>query len=416
MLIQFMKWFRGYLLVAIKGYSPERFINLCRNRGILIWDLRRVEDHYEFYISLKAYRQLRPIVRKTHTRPIILRRFGFPFLLSRFRKRKAFLTGIVLFSAILYLLSLFVWEISVEGQYEHTKEALIKYLREMEVYPGRMKRELDCQSIEEAIRNHYKDIGWVSAEIKGTRLRLKIVETNMPVPYSTATEPSHIVASHDGIVTSIVTRKGTPLVKKGAEVKKGDILISGVVKIIGDNDVLMMQEPVIADGDVVIRTNYFYHKTFPMQYLKRSYTQRESKSFGVSVLGKNFFFIPFSKKFKSFEKYDIIMSEKNISLNSSFVLPVSWFEKTYLEYKEDKTLYTAEEAKEKAEAAIEVYLEKLREKDVLILENHVTISSNRETCTAAGFFVVEEKAAELKTVSDSEWRMEETNELSGEDN
>lgn len=416
MLIHFMRWFSGYLLVAIRGCSPERFINLCRNRNILIWDLKRSEKGYEFYISLKAFRRLRPIVKKTHTRPVIQEKKGFPFLLYGFRKRKAFLAGIFLFTAILYILSLFIWDISVEGQYEHTEEALIKYLKEINVYPGRRKKEISCQEIEERIRNQYKDIGWVSAEIKGTKLRLKIVETNMPVPYETKTEPCHMVASHDGTVTFIVTRKGTPQVKKGDEVKKGDILISGVVDIIGDNDLLIRKDPVIADGDVVIKTRYPYEKTFPMKYKKRVYTGEASKIYGVSALGKNFFFIPPLNKFKSYEKYDIIMSEKNLRLNSSFVLPFSFFEKKYVECREEERIYTKEEAVKKAGEALLAYTEKLEEKGVSILENHVRIGIKGEKCIASGYFLVEEKAAETKNIKPDEWRMEETDESDGDHN
>lgn len=416
MLIKFLKWFRGYLLVSMNGYSPERFINLCRNRNILIWNLSKADNGYEFYISLKAYRELRPIVRKTHTMPFIRRRIGFPFLMHRFRKRKAFLTGLFLFSAIIYIMSLFIWDISMEGQYEHTQEALLKYLNEIKVYPGRLKNEINCQEIEEAIRNEYKDIGWVSAEIKGTKLRLKLVETNMPVPYVTATEPCHIVASHDGIVSSIVTRKGTPMVKKGDEVKKGDILVSGIVDIIGDNDILLKKEPVISDADVIIRTKYSYKKTFPMKYAKRIQLDNQTKVYGMSIFDKNIFFFNPLKKFKSYSKYDIIVDERDFKLNDSFILPVSVFKRQYIECTEEECIYTKEEAQQKAQEMLDVYLDKLQQQNVLIIQNNVTIKINNKNCEASGYILVEEKAAEQKKITDNEWRMSETNELDGNDN
>ncbi len=39
MFLSMIKFFRGFLLVRLRGYSPERFLNLCSNRDILIWNL-----------------------------------------------------------------------------------------------------------------------------------------------------------------------------------------------------------------------------------------------------------------------------------------------------------------------------------------------------------------------------------------
>ncbi|HEX3078467.1 MAG TPA: sporulation protein YqfD, partial [Lachnospiraceae bacterium] len=72
MLIKLIKWFRGYLLVTIKGYSPERFINLCSAKNILIWNLMQTKEGYEFNISVQGFKQLRQVVRKTKTRPFII--------------------------------------------------------------------------------------------------------------------------------------------------------------------------------------------------------------------------------------------------------------------------------------------------------------------------------------------------------
>ena len=41
MLLRLIKYFRGYVEVALWGYAPERFLNLCSNHDILIWDLRQ---------------------------------------------------------------------------------------------------------------------------------------------------------------------------------------------------------------------------------------------------------------------------------------------------------------------------------------------------------------------------------------
>ena len=61
---EFFRYLRGYLKIKVWGYSPERFMNLCSNHHILLWDIARQEDCYTMYISLSDFYKLRPIVKK----------------------------------------------------------------------------------------------------------------------------------------------------------------------------------------------------------------------------------------------------------------------------------------------------------------------------------------------------------------
>ena len=115
MLLSIIKFFRGFVCVRLSGYAPERFLNLCGNRDIVIWNLERDGDDYEFYISVQAFRTLRPIAKKTRTKLVVKKRFGFPFWLHRYRRRKLFFGGILLFFLILILLSQFIWNIEING-------------------------------------------------------------------------------------------------------------------------------------------------------------------------------------------------------------------------------------------------------------------------------------------------------------
>ncbi len=78
-MIEFLKYIRGYLRIRVSGFSPERFMNLCSNKGILLWKIVKEGDVYYMNINLKGFRALRPIVRKTGTRVAVLERYGLPF-------------------------------------------------------------------------------------------------------------------------------------------------------------------------------------------------------------------------------------------------------------------------------------------------------------------------------------------------
>lgn len=412
MLIKLLNWLKGYLYISIKGTAPERFINLCCNRKIDIWNLKRVDDSYEFLMLAKNYKKLKPIVRKTGIIPRIKKKKGLPFLLHRYRHRKGFLMGLILCTALVYLLSLYIWDIQIEGGLKYTPEAMRKFLVDNEVFTGIQKSKVNCQEIEETIRLAYKDIGWVSAEIRGTRLIIHLTETNMPAPASIALNPSHIVATKDGIIKDIITRAGTPLVKVGDVVKKGDIIVSGIVTVIGDNTEIVSKEPVVADADIRCKTYYEYNEVFPMNYIDKKYTNNSKKGYYITILkGKLFLY----NRRISYDKYDIIVNENTLHITNSFYLPFRYGTITTREYENETKTYTPEEATAIANARLERYFKRLISKDVEILTNNVTITIENNKCIAKGRILVEEPAWEYITIQENEWRIEQTDEHNGDD-
>lgn len=413
MIMNLVRWLQGYLLVRLKGISTERFINLCSNHFIYLWDLRVNGEDYEFQIKLKDYYKLKPLARKTGTLPLIKKRSGLPFLVQSYRKRSGYVLGFALFTVIVYILSLFIWDINVSGGYAYTQEAMVKFLKNNEVYPGLQKKDIDCQAIEDLIRHSYTDIGWVSAEIKGTRLIVKITETNMPAPAVTATKTCHIIAAKDSIITKIVTRTGTPLVGIGDVVKKGDILVSGIVDIVGDNEILLKKEPVIADADILGKTFYNYTDKFSLSYKEKIYSGKEKKAVSLSFFLRK---INLYRPRIPYGKYDIIGNEFTLHLNDEFYLPVSLNLNRYQEFREEEKKYTKAEAEVLAKKHLDRFIKRLEEKDVIILENNVEIAVKGNICTANGKLVVLESVKDFKAIDDSEWRIIDTDESDRNDN
>lgn len=405
---KFVNWLCGYLAVQIRGNAPERFINLCFNKRILIWDLKRVKDDYIFHIQAKDYKKLKPIAKKTGMIPYIEEKTGLPFYIHRYRKRKLFFIGILICSILVFIMSLFIWDIQILGGSKYTPEAMIKFLREKDIYTGIQKKKVDCQEIEEEIRLAYNDIGWVSAEIRGTRLIIKITETNMPAPAQIAIDPSHIVATKDAIVEEIVTRTGTPMVKSGDVVKKGDILVSGIVTIKGDFDNIIQNQPVVADATILCKSYYDYFDKFSLNYIQKEFTGNKKEGYYFSLAGKKIFL---HNPRHSYDRYDIIVNENTLHITDTFYLPFRYGKITVREYNNKKMTYTPEEAKEIANNKLQRYLKRLTDNNVTILENNIEITIENNSCITKGRIIVKEPAWEYKKVQEHEWRIEQTDEF-----
>jgi similar to stage IV sporulation protein len=411
MLLKLLNWLRGYLIIRIQGTAPERFINLCSNKKIFIWDLKQTDNQYEFHIVAKNYKQLKPVARKTGIVPRIIHKSGLPFLMHRYKKRVGFFAGTLICIVLVYIMSLFVWDINVLGGSKYTPEAMLEFLKDNEVSTGIRKSEVNCQEIEERIRLAYNDIGWVSAEMKGTRLIIKITETNMPAPAQEAIAPSHIVVTKDAIIKKIITRAGTPQVREGDVVKKGDILVSGILTIKGDFDEILRLQPVVADADIICQSFYDYYDVFQMSYTDKNFTGDTQKGYYIALFGRKLFLYNPSN---SYDTYDIIVNEKTFHITDSFYLPFRYGSILTREYEEFKKTYTTEEAVTIANAKLNRYFEQLYKNNVIITENNVKITIKNNYCIAKGRVLVEEPAWEYRTISEDEWRIPQTDEHSGD--
>ena len=79
-------------------------------------NMHRSKNMYnEMNIQAKGFRQLKPIIRKTGTKVVIVGRFGLPFFLHKYRKRKMFFAGALLFAVLIFLMSRYIWNIDIRG-------------------------------------------------------------------------------------------------------------------------------------------------------------------------------------------------------------------------------------------------------------------------------------------------------------
>lgn len=443
----FLRWLGGSVDVSVGEEQIERFLNLCRNRGLFLYRIRHTETTYRFRMPLADYRQIRPIAKKTGVRPRIVRKSGLPFVIGEWKKKKVFAGGFLLFVTLLFFLTGMVWSIDIEGCGYHTEEALLEFLSEQGVRSGMFYRDLDYKKTEDMIRLAYGDISWVSVERVGTRLHIRLKESQMIETTVAEGEPSHLVASRDGVVTSIVTRKGTPLVKAGDEVKKGDILISGIVTVTGDFDAVVGNHLVCADGDVEVVSELPYYSVREMEYEKKIYSGKKRKSFCLSGFGWRLDFqllpelpqLPWSKGdgaavsgissdgrvAESFaggkmtkggaDSTDKVTFWQEYRFNKSLAFPISLYRTEYLSYDRMRFRYSEEEVKALEEKKFHDFLAQLEKKGVLIPENNVKIEVAGALCVSEGTVTVKTREERHREITENEWRETEPDEYNGND-
>lgn len=382
-----LKWLRGFLIISISGNARDRFIDICSRHNVIMWNITSEKDATKAYISKKAFRELESYRKKTGVKIDICDKRGLSFFFYRYKKRKCFAICLLLCVCLVYAFTLFIWDINISGESVYTKEQIRHDIIENYVSLGTFKKNIDCSKLEKELREKYDKIAWISCEIKGTQLNITLTETVTPELVHESTEPCNIVAVKDGIITDMITRSGASVAHNGDEVHKGDILITGVVNIYNDFDELIETQYLPAEGDVYAISQYQYEDTFSMEYYEKAYTDKGKNYYSVGF-GENFFSV--IKPKTDALQTDIISEEHKLVFAGDFYLPVSVKKTTLRKYTSVLKTYTEEEAKEKAQKRLAVYLDNLRKKGVEILENNVTIEIVDGICMSSGTIVTKE--------------------------
>ena len=400
-------WFaywKGYLRIRIKSAYPERFFNICASKKIKIWEIESVEEAYEGLILIQDFKKLLSVVRKTSTKLSIRNRYGFPFFLRKCRKRKGWVIGFFFFFLVLYYSSCHIWEIHMEGNQIYSNDILLDYLKECGVVSGINKKKVSCPEIERLLRNQYEDITWVSASIAGSRLFIRIQEnTDIELYYEENPAAADLIADHDAVITSIITRSGTPLVKKGDDVKKGDILVSSEVIILDDFGSEMRREYVQADADILGEVLYAYQDKQTYQYEWKQYTGNEKKGYAVTFGNKRLFLWVLPVQYETF---DCISDLSNVRLGANFYLPISLEKWYYREYTISQGEYSKEQAEQLLLERKNQNFQNFIEKGLQIIKNDVKIAIEKNEAVASGTVLVQQKIGTRTERSSMEYSTE----------
>ncbi len=398
-----MNWLKGYIYCRVKAGNWERFMNLCRYHNIHLWNVKKTEKMVEFCIYAKDYKRLCEFVKKTHVIPHIYRKCGGPFLCEKAIRDWTFSVGLIAFFCILKVLSLFVWQIDYEGQQQYTKESMNEQVVRLGVYPGMLRKDLNCDQLERSLREIYDNISWVSAEERGCVLRIKVKEGNESgVMEKVKEEPFHLVAPCDGTIQSIITKEGTAQVKKGDEVKKGDILIRGVVEVTDDSETVMARHGVCASGQIEMQGKLAYEDGIKIQHVEKTKTGRDICVYMVEVGDYRISLKNPLKWFDNSSNYDII---NDVCVDERFIplkLHCRMTKRTYVHYEEKTAVYGAEEAKAILKRRFASKLAEYKEKGYGVSDATLCVKKQADRYVAQGNTKIVIKEMEKQLVTEQE--------------
>ena len=86
-----LEYVSGYVNIIIEGYYIEQFINICNNKQINLWNIKK-ENSIKVFASvcITDFKKLKQICKKTKCKIKIQSKKGLPFIIKKYKKRSSF--------------------------------------------------------------------------------------------------------------------------------------------------------------------------------------------------------------------------------------------------------------------------------------------------------------------------------------
>ncbi len=347
-ILNILNFARGYVTVKATGEHLERFINMCTCENINIWNVRaHGRCTFTACVSVKGFFLLKNLCRKTNTKIHIISKNGMPFLSLRLRKRIGLLLGFALFILASYWLFSHIWYIDVDTSSSIPREELLHQLELAGIEKGTPLRQIDPNKVQDRLLNLNPRLVWAWPHVRGNSLYLEVRE-KVSVPEILPTNPCNIVASHSGLITSMLVKEGRHVVTEGMYVSEGQLLVGGVM-----DSVAIGVRYVHADAEIWATTE----ETLSGDYALFANETKKSGNKSVRYTIK-FGSFPISTPLigKSFDAYETTHSESPFHIGSVY-FPISLIKTEYMETLTETVTYPQEQVEEEARRYLENYLQ-----------------------------------------------------------
>jgi similar to stage IV sporulation protein len=299
---------------------------------------------------------------------------GFAAKIKENKHRLGIVIGILIMLISVLISSKFVWQINVTGNNILSEDEVINELKDAGFYVGTYIPNVDYKDLHNKILLSSERISWISINITGNVANVSIKE-NLNKEKTTNTRYTNVISKYDGQIVSINVIDGEKQISVGDVVKKGDLLISGIIDSKSQG-----VRYVNANGVIKAYVSKNIQIKIPFTDTVKSYT---GKTFNIKSLKIFNNLIKFSIKYRNYNTIcDTIEKTEQITLFNNINLPIYIITEKQYEYEYIKKNYTKNQVVDLAFADLK------KEMDIA-LANAELISKNIVTSYDSQYFYID---------------------------
>lgn len=375
----------SFYRIKIIGKNPEAFLRRIFKLHIYLLNITYIKEEVYVDIDYENFKRLQEI--KTSYQFKIIKRFGISNLIFLIRKYFIYFLTMLFSLFVIFLLSNIIFEVEVINNSEEIKQLVYTELKKYKIAKFNFVTSFNNQEkiAKEITYNHKDKIEWMELKREGVKYIVS-VERRKLENEEEATKNRDIVAKKNGILLKIDAKTGEVVKKINDYVKKGDTIISGMIK---NKDTV--KKLVSADGRVYAEVWYTVNISMPFQYREEYKTGHEKTILKFSFLNKN---IGLFNKYKEYKDEDLYKIESKL-------LPISMAIVKREEMKVVSYHFSEEEAlKQALEKANEKMNKKLKENEYIISKKVLKNTQNNSTIDIEIFYKVCEDITDYKIINE----------------
>lgn len=339
----------GYVNISVKCRWPERFLNICSQNGIELWGIKLKDaETVEASLLRGDYKKLKaslPDGMELSQRG----RIGVPFFLSKFRRRYVLLAAMAVSLCMMWVSTLFVWEIRISGCETVPEYKVRQCLYNQGIKVGVCWVGFSQEDITNRTLLELPELSYITVNVNSSIAEV-IVREKIEVPETVDRDlPTSIYAEKAGLIDKVTALEGKTVKKRGEAVLEGDELITGAVENI-DGTVRFVH----AKGSVFARTWYEISAVGGGKKTQKSYTGEEKTRYALKLGNKRLNL--YINSGISYDDYDKIVKSERITIFGKLSLPVVLQTETYREYEAEEKPQDASQIKTELEQFLKARL------------------------------------------------------------
>lgn len=315
----------GMLEMTILCADPPQVMTMLEQKGI---ELRNVRIPDELTLVVQVRRRqgkyLASLCKQKGLEVSVTGRNGLYWKLNALWHRPVLLIGLLGMLLLgMYLPSRILF-VRVEGNAAVPGRLILETAEQCGIRFGANRRQVRSEKMKNALLEAMPQLQWAGVNTSGCVAVISVRERQEKPAENIAKDVGSIIASRDGVITSITSTRGSSICKVGQAVRAGQILISGYtncgISIRADR----------ADGEVFAQTDRQMTVCYPTDRVLRGEIIGTETKYSL-IIGKNRINFYFSSGISGMSC--VKMYEENyMTLPGGFQLPVILVKETWVLY------------------------------------------------------------------------------------
>ncbi len=373
----------NYFWVEIELKQKERFMLKCFKMRVSIFETK--EEGNKLFVKIKAedFKKMKHIwfvkIKKKDVTGVLK-------LKNQIKKHHIFLLACIFGIGLLFFLSRVMVKVEVIHSKKEIRDLVSLTLEEKGIKKNTLRKSYEeIEKIKKEILNEYPEkLEWIEIETNGMNYIVRVEERKIET-MEEEKKSCHIIATKDGIIKNMIFKKGEAEVQINDSVKKGDILVRGIIK----KDEIE-KGTVCASGEIYAEVWYHVSVSLPMEYVTTKRTGK--KRWNIRYRNSYYDDFIFRSRLQNYEEEKTPIF-RFLGQEISFV--------TQYEVEKIKNTYSKEEAEEIAiKEALAKITSTLKEKEEIIDKKVLKKEEINSTMNIEVFVSVKESIGE---VQEFEW-------------